>query len=54
MPTYQYRCRACGTQFEVRQSLDERTEVAPQCPKCNGKDVERFFGAFYVQTAKRG
>lgn len=31
MPRYDYRCRDCGTTFEVRRGLDE-PEAAVPCP----------------------
>lgn len=38
MPTYEYRCPACGTDFEKFQRMSE-DPVAP-CPKC-GVNAER-------------
>ncbi len=40
MPTYEYRCEACGHEFEKFQSIT----AAPikQCPKCNKKRVKRL------------
>jgi len=35
MPTYEYRCVACGHVFEQQQSITE-APVA-ECPKCRGK-----------------
>ena len=34
MPTYEYKCEACGHKFERRQAMTE----APleRCPKCGG------------------
>ena len=34
MPTYEYKCRKCGDQFEAFQSIS----AAPlkRCPKCKG------------------
>jgi putative FmdB family regulatory protein len=41
MPTYEYRCKECGHEFELFQSMkDDPVEC---CPKCNGK-VERLIG----------
>jgi len=31
MPTYDYRCRECGTTFELRRGLDA-PETAVACP----------------------
>lgn len=38
MPTYEYECRFCGSDFEVFQSMsDEPIKVCPSC----GKTVKR-------------
>jgi len=43
MPTYEYRCNACGHRFEELQSFSE----APlkKCPACKKKKLERLIGA---------
>jgi len=40
MPTYEYRCRACGHEFEKFQKMSD----APvhTCPTCKSEDVERL------------
>jgi putative FmdB family regulatory protein len=42
MPTYEYRCKMCGYQFEVFQRISE--EPVKKCPRC-GKPVERMISA---------
>ena len=42
MPTYEYKCKACGHQFEIFQFMSD--ESLTQCPVCNGK-IERLIGA---------
>ena len=34
MPTYEYRCRKCGHQFELFHGIKERARR--RCPKCGG------------------
>ncbi len=41
MPTYEYKCSACGHRFEAVQSMTE--EPLTECPKC-GKTVNRVIG----------
>lgn len=42
MPTYDYKCLECGTQFELFQNMTE--DPIQECPDCNGK-VKRLIGA---------
>ena len=43
MPTYDYRCKACGHQFELFQSMSE--SVKRKCPTCRELSLERLIGA---------
>ncbi|MCH4054060.1 MAG: FmdB family transcriptional regulator [Atopobiaceae bacterium] len=59
MPRYEYRCPACGTQFEVEHGMTEHPQVA--CPAC-GTEAERVFvpsgiafkGSGFYNTDQRG
>ena len=42
MPTYDYRCNACGHAFELFQSMSEG--VKKKCPECNKLKLERLIG----------
>lgn len=42
MPTYDYRCRACGHELEIFQSMSEKPKRA--CPKCGKQALERQIG----------
>jgi putative FmdB family regulatory protein len=35
MPTYEYRCKKCGHQFETFQKMTD--EPVKTCPECSGK-----------------
>jgi putative FmdB family regulatory protein len=48
MPIYDYKCRACGHQFEKLVRLDE----APACPVCQAADPERLFSLPGISTQK--
>jgi putative FmdB family regulatory protein len=60
MPTYEYKCRRCGHQFEVVKKITEKP--GSRCPKC-GARAERLVSAgaglvfkgsgFYVTDYKR-
>lgn len=42
MPTYDYRCNACGHAFELFQSMSEG--VKKKCPACSKLKLERLIG----------
>jgi putative FmdB family regulatory protein len=42
MPTYDYRCTACGHRFERFESINDGGAKA--CPKCNKKKAKRMLG----------
>ncbi len=42
MPTYDYRCNACGHEFEQFQSMKDAT--LKKCPKCAKNALERLIG----------
>ena len=43
MPTYEYKCDACGHEFEEWQSFS--AEVLTKCPACKKKKLQRLFGS---------
>ena len=43
MPTYDYRCKACGHELELFQSMTERPKR--KCPSCGKNSLERLIGA---------
>jgi len=46
MPLYEYRCRACGHQFEALV----RGTGRPVCPSCRGDDLEQLVSLFGVSS----
>lgn len=42
MPTYEYRCRECGHEFELFQSMSDKPKRA--CPSCKQPKLERLIG----------
>jgi len=42
MPTYDYRCAACGHELEAFQSI--REPALKKCPKCKKPKLERLIG----------
>lgn len=43
MPTYEYRCDACGHTFDEFQSMKD--EPLQECPKCRKPRLRRLFGS---------
>ena len=43
MPTYDYRCDACGHEMEVFQSMSD--DRLTECPGCGGSTLRRLIGA---------
>jgi len=43
MPTYDYRCDACGHAFELFQSI--KADPIKTCPKCGADQARRVIGA---------
>jgi putative FmdB family regulatory protein len=59
MPTYEYRCRACGHGFDIVQSFKD--ESLTICPACGG-ELRKVYGApaisfkgsgFYATDSRR-
>ncbi len=42
MPTYDYRCKSCGHQLEIFQSMTETPKR--KCPHCGKNTLERLIG----------
>jgi putative FmdB family regulatory protein len=45
MPTYSYRCTACGTAFDVQQAFTD--DSLTECPTCGGR-LRKLFSAVGV------
>lgn len=50
MPIYDFHCRTCGERFEA---LVRPQDAAPQCPSCQGADLERLLSGFAVSSAEK-
>ena len=53
MPTYEYRCEACGKQFTRTERMSQHGRRRPACPKCKSKKVGRVLSSFYANTASK-
>jgi putative FmdB family regulatory protein len=54
MPIYEYRCDACGHQFErlVRPTSEPSPDTA-DCPACGGRPLQQLLSSFAVNSAER-
>jgi len=43
MPTYEYKCNACGHEFEAFQSIKD--DPLTTCPRCGKEKVQRLISA---------
>lgn len=43
MPTYEYRCKACGHQLEIMQAFTDAALTT--CPVCAADDLRKVFGS---------
>ena len=50
MPLFDFRCRACGEEFEALV----RTGVAAACPACGATDLERLLSGFSFSVRSGG
>ena len=53
MPTYEFRCKKCGTVFERQEHIAEHEKSHPPCPKCKSEAVEPVLADFYAMTSKK-
>lgn len=51
MPMYEYKCSACGNEFEELVFGD--VETVP-CPKCDSSDTRRLLSATCVRQGGQG
>jgi len=60
MPTYDYRCKDCGHEFEAHQSFSD--DPLTECPSCGGTVKKKFAAVgiafkgsgFYKNDARGG
>lgn len=43
MPTYEYRCKACGHELEIVQSFSD--DALTTCPSCQAEELRKVFGS---------
>ena len=52
MPTYEYRCKACGNELEAVQSFTD--DALTTCPACGAEELRKVFGAVGISFKGSG
>lgn len=53
MPLFDFRCRACDTQFESLVRPASYGDPPTTCPNCHTQDLERLLASFAVSSAEK-
>jgi putative FmdB family regulatory protein len=53
MPVYEFRCNACGKEFQIVESIKDYDPRKVKCPKCRRSRVERVWSEVQVVTSKK-
>lgn len=55
MATYEYRCKACGHEFEVTETITRHEEKKrpPKCPECKSSRTRRVYSSFFAKTSSK-
>ena len=53
MPTYEYHCRSCGSDFSRVEKIAEHGRESVACPQCKASEAERVLSAPYPRTARK-
>lgn len=52
MPTYEYRCKECGHQFDIVQSFQD--DALTECPSCGQATLKKVFGSVGISFKGSG
>ena len=52
MPTYEYRCKACGHELEVVQAFTD--DALTDCPSCTASELRKVFGSVGISFKGSG
>lgn len=53
MPTYEYKCEACGKSFSLTLGIVEHDTKRVKCPKCASLKVRQKISVFRPITSKK-
>ncbi len=52
MPTYEYRCKACGHHLEIVQAFTD--DALTTCPSCQAAELRKVFGSVGISFKGSG
>jgi putative FmdB family regulatory protein len=52
VPTYEYRCKACGHQLEIVQAFSDAALTT--CPSCGAEELRKVFGSVGISFKGSG
>lgn len=53
MPTYEFRCKKCGHQFTLVESISRHDQHKEKCPSCGSQSIDSLVSAAAVKTSKK-
>jgi putative FmdB family regulatory protein len=53
MPTYEFKCKECGSKIVHLMSFEDYEKRVFKCPKCGSRRLERLISTFQVKTSKK-
>jgi putative FmdB family regulatory protein len=53
MPSYEFFCEKCNTQFSLYLSLADYEKKKYTCPKCNSRNVRQQISVFQTKTSRK-
>ena len=56
MPFYDLYCKSCDKEYNIRASMEDKTERRIQCPDCSSTEMESVYKSapFYVKNRAGG
>ena len=51
MPTYDYDCKSCGAEIEVRHAISETKRKCPECGKLKLERAWRQVAAYHLRVS---
>ena len=53
MPTYEFECQDCKSNFSMIMSMAEHEKGKVACPACKSKNVRQIISTFITKTSRK-